>query len=137
MPASCACPYIAVKELLPTVASCALWNQQMRGCHIRCKCDNAAVVSMINRHTSRTTEMFLICAKFSISLSAERLPGHLNRINSVSFFQVVPYTEEFPCSIPSQLLDVLIHHQPNWLSAEWSETFQACLYLRGRRVRIL
>ena len=30
-------------------------------------------------------------------------------------------------SIPPELLGVLVHHRPNWLSAEWSEAFQACL----------
>ena len=141
-----ACPswtdmHIAVKELLPIVISCALWGQQMRNCHVCCRCDNAAVVSMINRHTSRHPVamhllrcLFFICAKYTISLTAEHLPGHVNRAadalsrgNVPAFFRAVPYAEASSCSIPSNLLDVLIHRRPNWLSAEWSEAFQACL----------
>ena len=44
---------IAVRELLPIVISCALWGHQMRNLHVQCRCDNAAVVVVINKHTSR------------------------------------------------------------------------------------
>ena len=133
--------HIAAKELLPIVISCALWGQQMKSFHIRCRCDNAAVVTMINKHTSRHPVaahllrcLFFICAKYSISLSAEHLPGCLNtaadalsRGNELAFHQAVPYAQTSPCTIPADLLMVLIHRRPNWLSAEWSKAFQLCL----------
>ncbi len=46
---------IAVKELLPIVTSYGIWGQQMRNLHVRCRCDNAAVVTMINRHAYKPT----------------------------------------------------------------------------------
>ena len=133
--------HISIKELLPIVISCAIWSQQMRSCHICCRCDNAAVISMINKHTSRHPVamhllrcLFFICAKFNISLTAEHLPGHsngaadaLSRDNRAAFCQAIPYAEISPCSIPSDVLNILIHRQPNWLSAEWSGAFQTCL----------
>ena len=141
-----ACPtwkdeHIAVKELLPIVISCAVWGKQMSHLHVRCRCDNAAVVSMLNKHTSQHPVtmhllrcLFFICARYSISLTAEHLPGRwngaadaLSRGNIASFFQAVPYAAASPCSIPSELLEVLIHQRPNWLSFEWSDAFQACL----------
>ena len=132
---------IAVKELLPIVVSCALWGQQMSSLHVRCRCDNAAVVAMINRHTSRHPVathllrcLFFICARYAVSLTAEHLPGHLNgaadalsRDSIPAFRQAVPYAEASPYSIPPELLDVLLHSRPKWLSAEWSEAFRACL----------
>ena len=43
---------IAVKELLPIVIACSIWNKEMAG-YIRCRCDNMAVVSMVNKGTSK------------------------------------------------------------------------------------
>ena len=76
-----ACPFwgdvpIAVTELLPIVISCTLWGQQMRSLHVRCCCDNAAVVAMINKHTSRhpvTTHLLrclFVCVRYAVSLTA-------------------------------------------------------------------
>ena len=45
--------HISVQELLPIVISCAIWGSDMTGRHIRCLCENAAVVVMINKHTSK------------------------------------------------------------------------------------
>lgn len=79
--------------------------------------------------------LFFICAKYAISLSAEHLPGHLNgaadalsRGNIPAFFHAVPYAETVPCVVQADLLLVLMHRRPNWLSAEWSEAFQICIY---------
>jgi hypothetical protein len=104
---------------------------------------HAAMITMINRHTSRhpfplATHLlrclFFICARYAVSLSAEHLPGCLNgaadalsRGNIPGFQEAVPYAEASLYSIPSDLLDVLIHRWLNWLSAEWSEVFQVCL----------
>jgi hypothetical protein len=96
---------------------------------------------MINRHTSHhplATHLlrclFFNCARYAVRLSAEHLPGRLNgaadalsRGNIPGFQEAVPYAEASPYSIPSELLDALIHHRPNWLLAEWSEAFQICL----------
>jgi hypothetical protein len=46
---------IAVKELLPIVMSCALWGQQMRNLHIRCRCDNACSRGGNDQQTFRST----------------------------------------------------------------------------------
>jgi hypothetical protein len=64
---------IAVRELLPIVISSALWGQNMRGLHVRCRCDNAAVVAIINKHDIHWPHicLFFICARYAVSLSAE------------------------------------------------------------------
>ena len=93
--------HISVKELLPIVISCAIWGGEMAGSHIRCLCDNAAVVVMINRYTSKNPLamyllrcLFFICARFNITLSSEHLAGirneaadALSRNNLSAFFQ--------------------------------------------------
>ena len=72
--------HISVKELLPIIISCAIWAESMQHKHIRCHCDNAAAVAMINRRSSSHPLamhllrcLFFICAKHSITLSAVHL----------------------------------------------------------------
>ena len=61
--------HISEQELLPIV-SCAIWGSALAGCHIRCLCDNAAIVVMINKHTSKRPVamhllryLFFICGR--------------------------------------------------------------------------
>jgi hypothetical protein len=124
--------HISVKELLPIIILCSIWGRQMSEKHIRCMCDNAAVVAMINKCTStHPLAMHLlrclcfICAKFSITRSAQHLAGiknkaadALSRGNVESFFQEVPYAGNVPSPVSSDLLDVLLSHRPNWLLSE-------------------
>lgn len=141
---SCPCwaeVHISVKELLPIVISCSIWGQEMSGKHIRCLCDNAAVVAMINKRTSTHPLamhllrcLYFICAKFSITLSAQHLAGYknkaadaLSRGNMESFFQEVPYAGNSPSPVSSDLISVLVSSRPNWLSTEWSRAFKDCL----------
>ena len=113
----------------------------MAGRHIRCYCDNAAVVVMINKHTSKNPAamhllrcLFFVCARFNIILSAEHIAGvrneaadALSRNNITTFFQKIPTASSIPSVIPPALIEVLLTQKPNWLSASWSSVFQACL----------
>ena len=125
--------HISVQELLPIVISCAIWGSKMAGCHIRCLCDNAAVVVMINKHTSKNpAAMHLLRCLFFIS--AEHIAGLRNeaadaqsRNNLSTFFQKIPSACRVPSVILPALIEVLLDRRPNWLSAEWSSAFQACL----------
>ena len=133
--------HISVQELLPIVVSCAIWGSDMTGRHIRCLCDNAAVVVMINKHTSKHPMamhllrcLFFICARSNITLSAEHIAGisneaadALSRNNLPAFFLKVPSAARAASAIPPALIEILINQRPNWLSAEWSSAFQACL----------
>ncbi len=48
---------IATKELLPIVVAAALWGASWRGSHVCFHCDNAAVVSVINKHSAKDKVM--------------------------------------------------------------------------------
>ena len=136
------CMNICVQELLPIVVSCAVWGSDMAGCHIRCLCDNAAVVVMINKHTSKHPMamhllrcLFCICARSNIALSAEHIAGisnegadALSRNNYLpAFFLKVPSAARATSVIPPALTEILINQRSNWLLAGWSSGFQACL----------
>ena len=77
--------HISVQELLPIVIACVMGGGEIASSHIRCLCDNAAVVVMINKHTSKDLMaiyllrcLFFICAQFNITLSAEHVAGIRN-----------------------------------------------------------
>ena len=132
--------HISIKELLPIVISCAIWGREMSGSHIRC-CDNAAVVVMVNKHTSSQPLamhllrcLFFICAKFNITLSAEHLAGckntaadALSRGRVESFLQQTSQADRMPWVISPLLLEVQVSRKANWWSAEWSRAFQDCI----------
>ena len=45
--------HITVKKLLPIVVACAVWGKEWNGMTIKIKCDNAAVVAIINSGRSK------------------------------------------------------------------------------------
>ena len=87
-----ACPaireaHISIKELLPIVIACAIWAESMRNKHIRCRCDNAAVVAMVNKKSSVQPLamhllrcLFFVCAKYIRSRILRVVQGRIIRI---------------------------------------------------------
>ncbi len=78
--------HITVKELLPVVMAIAVWGHQWSGQSVRCQCDNAAVVAIINSGTSKNERgmhlmrsAFFFQARHDIRVWAEHLPGAENR----------------------------------------------------------
>lgn len=44
---------IAMKELVPILIIAAVWGPRWAAAHVTCRCDNAAVVSLINKGSAR------------------------------------------------------------------------------------
>ena len=96
--------HITVKELVPIVIACAVWGKNWQGKTVRFRCDNAAVVAIINSgrskeptviHLMRCLSFFL--AHFNVFIFSEHLPGKqneaadsLSRDKVGSFFVQVP-----------------------------------------------
>ncbi len=129
--------HITVKELLPVIMACALWGHRWQGGTIRCRTDNAAVVAMVNRGTSKNSlamhllrSLFFFMARFNLFLQAEHVPGRqniaadsLSRDNLPLFFQQVPRASRLPTPIPDGLSQALVLRQPDWTSASWRAWF--------------
>ena len=45
--------HITMKELFPIVIGAAVWGSQWKGVSVLCRCDNAAVVAIVNSGTSK------------------------------------------------------------------------------------
>ena len=112
---------IAVKELLPIIIAAAIWGHSWGGQQVICRCDNAAVVAIINSRRSRERDLmqllrclFFIEAYFQFQLSAVHLPGDqnvqaddLSRNRLSAFHEKVPESSSLPSPIPPTLLQWL------------------------------
>ena len=95
---------IAWKEFFPIVTAVCLWGQLLKGKRIILKCDNQAVVAILNKQTSKCSLvmkllrfMVLQCLKFNLSVRAEYIPGKINNIaDSLSRFQMSRFRLEAP-----------------------------------------
>ena len=126
--------HITVQELLPVVLAVALWGKQWQGKSIRCRCDNAAAVAIVNSGSSKDDRamhlmrsLFFFLAKYNVTLRAEHIPGSengaadaLSRNNRLSFLSQVPSARGTPTQISPGLLQVLVHKQPDWTSRSWT-----------------
>lgn len=130
---------ILAKELLPIVIAAAIWGKGWRGRTVLCRCDNAAVVALINSgYCKHETAMhllrclFFIAAHFDFDIFARHIPGSLNvAADALSrnllplFLAKVPEAETLPTTIPPQLLEVLVHTRPDWTSTNWVSLFNS------------
>ena len=137
-PASWLDRHITIKELLPIVIAVATWGTQWKGSSVRCRCDNAAVVAIINSGTSKDERamhlmrcMFFFLAKFRMTLFGEHIPGKhnqaadaLSRNDHLSFLSQVPMASPQPSRIRHELLQALVVQQPDWTSQSWTSLLQ-------------
>ena len=119
--------HIMVEELVPIVVACALWGNQWKGATVLCRCDNTAVVSIVNSGSSKDAlamhlmqSLFFITAVNGISLYAQHIPGKHNSAadalscNHLSLFhQQVPLANFHPTPISHELWKILVLSQPD------------------------
>ena len=133
---------IAAKELLPMVASAAIWGKEWSGKTVLFRCDNMAAVIAVNSRSSRDRMMthllrclFFFQAEFKFEYIAKHVPGKSNKAADalsrnrldafVSLFQrEQPLT---PVAIPPPLKELLLHPAPAWTSPHWVSLFRSFL----------
>jgi hypothetical protein len=112
--------HITIKELIPVVVVAAVWGRQWTASHVRVKCDNAAVVQILNHGYSRDACVMhlmrclhFITARFNFRMSAEHIPGSLNTAadalsrKSLHIFQELMLTaDQSPTLIADILTDI-------------------------------
>ena len=131
---------ISPKELLPILFAMVVWGRQWKGQEIECRCDNMAVVAVINSGRSKETVlmhllrcMFFIAAHFDLRVRATHVPGvsntaadALSRDDVPRFLQVVPEAATSPTPLPTAVVDLVVKEQPDWTSRRWAQLFSAC-----------
>ena len=136
-PAALSGLHITNKELFPIVLAAATWGAQWQNKSVRCRCDNAAAVHIINSGTSSDSYAMALlrclhftAARFNILLSAVHLPGSNNALadalsrNNLSCFLIHnPQASKHPSSIPPAVIDLLSMPVLDWTSQVWKDTF--------------
>ena len=133
---------IATKELIPIVLAAAMWGKVWEGQVVCCRCDNEAVVAVLNRRTSRDQDLMhlLRClsffeARFSFRAIASHISGaqnyladDLSRNKLSSFLQAADQvTLSHQVKPPQPLLDMLVNTKPDWTSQVWRKMFNDTL----------
>lgn len=112
------CFNITVLELFPIVLAVHIWGPRMANRCVMFFTDNAALVDIINKQTSRhksvmilVRDLVLSCLSHNILFRARHVPGLLNsQADYISRFQVqrfkdiTPEADELPTPVPLNLL---------------------------------
>ena len=131
--------HITMKELLPIVLACTIWGKHWKGQRLVCYSDNAAVVAIINSGSSKNPlamhlmrSLFFVSAHYKFTVSARFLPGSSNQLadalsrnNIDRFLSLRPQASRIPTPIPQELLQMLLHNQPDWTSNSWRMMFSS------------
>jgi len=109
---------IAILELVPIVLAVHIWGACMADKCVIFFSDNAAVVDIINKQTSKDRaimvllrDLVLSCLRHNILFQARHIPGftnsradYLSRSQVTKFRQITQDADQFPTPIPENLL---------------------------------
>ena len=140
--------HIAIKELVPVVIATAIWGNQWRGKTVQVLSDNTAVVTAINKNTTRLKEsahllrcLAFMSASFQCQLRASHIPGShntsadaLSRNNLTLFRSLNPQAQQKATQISAELLHLLIIDPPDWTSRCWT-TLWSSIFLMDSQHR--
>ena len=117
--------HITVKELFPIVLLVELWGPYFENRRILFFCDNAAVVDVINKQSSRDPTVMILVRRFVLSslrhnflFRARHIPGaqnvladKLSRFQFQAARQMAPWLDPAPTPIPPALLSIACEEQ--------------------------
>ncbi len=140
-PSSWLAHHIAAKELVPILLAVAVWGHEWVGQRVLCRCDNAAVVAVINSGTAKDPLLmhllrclFFYAAHYKFTLSARHLPGKehtgadaISRNNSPLFLSLFSQADRAAAPPPPALLQIAILSRPNWTAKNWKRLFATTL----------
>lgn len=132
---------ITIKELLPIVLATTVWGSQWKGLTIKLRCDNAAVMAMVNHGSSNDSEamhllrcLSFLSAKFQLVLHAFHFSGTVSTLaddlscnNASHFLSTHMQANRLLTHIPEELLDVLIISKPDCMSPHWTNLWTIIL----------
>ena len=109
---------ITFLELFPIVLAAHIWGSCMANRCVLFFTDNAALVDIINKQTSKhklvmvlLRDLVLSCLRYNILFRARHVPGlqnnqadYISRFQVESFKEIAPQADEFPTPVPSNLL---------------------------------
>ena len=111
---------IAVKEMIPIMASCVGWGRDWRGKHIITKSDNESAVNVLKHHSCKDETLmhmlhclFFIEVHFGSTLVAEHIPGAHNELaDAISRYYATIFFSKVPgaCTTLTSVLQELYRY---------------------------
>ena len=109
---------ITFLELFPIVLAVHIWGSHMSNRGVLFFTDNSALVDIINKQTSKhksvmvlLRDLVLSCLSYDILFRAQHVPGlqksqadNISRFQVESFKELAPDADEFPTTVPTNLL---------------------------------
>ena len=90
--------HITVKELLPIVRGAAVWGRRWQGLSVSCRCDNAAVVAIVNSGRSKMDRAMHLMRYLSFFLARRRVALHIPGVlNGAADTLSMPYLPSSSC----------------------------------------
>ena len=129
LPRSWAGVHITIKELLPIVIGAAVWGRQWKERSVLCRCNNAAVVAIVNLGRSKVEQamhlmrsLFFFLARWNVY--CQHIPRVENGVayalsqNDLPLLQ--PEVCRPPTVLPGRILQALVVDQPDWTVTSWA-----------------
>ncbi len=124
---------ITAKELLPIVVAMASWGKRWQGRAVLARCDNMAVVAIVNSGSSREVEamhlrrcLAFLEAKWAIQLRAEHVRGENNEVaDAISrnrtdvMFGLRPQMKQRPEVVDEEILQVVVRERQAGRDPDW------------------
>ncbi len=135
---------ITAKELLPIVVATASWGKMLQGRAVLARCDNMAVVAIVNLGSSREEAMHLrrclafLEAKWAIQLRAEHVWGENNEVaDAISrnrtdvMFGLHPQMKRRPEVVDKEILKVVVRERQAGRQGSILEEVVEMLFRKG------
>lgn len=129
---------ITAKELLPIVVAVAIWGKAWQGKVVVARCDNMAVVAIVNSGTSKEAKamhlrrcLAFLEAKWAIQLWAEHVRGvdneiadalSRNRLDVV--FDLCPQMMQDPELVSEEILQVVVRERQAGRDPDWKNLWK-------------
>ncbi len=111
---------ITVLEYFPILVAIHIWGDELRNKKVLFKCDNSAVVHIINTQTCKSDRVMVMvrlltlkCLQLNLVIKAEHVPGSsnvladsLSRLQMRRFRELAPEAEQQPCPTPTHLWQI-------------------------------
>ncbi len=130
---------ITAKELLPIVVAVAVWGKAWQGKAMVVRCDNMAVVAIVNSGSSREAEamhlrrcLAFLEAKWAIQLWAEHVKGvdnevadALSRNRRDLVFQLCLQMTQNPEVVSEEILQVVVRERQAGVKPDWKKLWRS------------
>ena len=118
-----------------------MWGKEWKGESVLARCDNTAVVAIVNSGTSRNPQamhlrrcLAFLAARMDFNIRAAHIRGvdnvaadALSRDNAQLFRSCYPQADPQETAVSPEVLDAVLLQDPDWMAKDWTELWRSTL----------